>query len=878
MKIGEGFLYTMGSNFHGRLGLGDQTLTHSSVPCLVESLLNERIMNVSCGTSHTIAITDIGDAFSWGLGEFGALGNNDTFTRYVPSKIDYFAKNKIPIVGAACGSRHSIFMTRIFYKITTKGEGFLYGCGAGDSGQLGNGKRELFIQPIKISTSQIEPVISIAAGCYTSFVINNKGAVFSTGANNLGQLGLGHKKSIANFTQITALSFIPIKKVSAGNHSAALSNDGDLYFWGTGVFGEILTPQKVGNLTEKVKDVEIGASFGIALGMNGKVWTWGANTSGELGVGDYEPRVEPYHLARLQTKTVVAISCGGAFAIALGVTHGTGTSSILAVDTIETQMLDTKKMSNNATMASPNGMTAQFAPSAVLEDSKSELENFDQGRKMLSEQRSDLEYELSETPAPMTGNKISPLGQITPSISDLNGEISSSISQRDPNSHLLNVLTKQRDYLEETLEKERKEKKKLEDTNAALRNDIQRLKNQIEQIENIKQKESSDANLMLTNLATAKQRLDEMEAKILELENNNELLTKLVKEKDTQLGESNRGKEELQKKYESAKKKLRAHIESQGKLAKENDNLMIKMKKGELEHGTELEQLKETNGKQAEKIIELENQLNESKIDYQKISDKNKEYENDAINFRENIDELQSRILIFEKEKEDLTEELTKQKNLATQYENDLKFLEKEFDVIKNEIEQQNDSIKSELSNEKCKNEDLAYINQQQIAKITELENEKNLLGTKITQLEEEIKDLTNKLTQFKKLNEELEERNYKLMDTLHQDVAKRSKQYKGKTLAALAQSEAHKVLNQMKEPVTFGNEKDGQRTKAGSPPQNLLVEATDDIAEFETMRKSSKQSPTKEFNQAASADDSFTSIFLMKIIKKRKLLQKVKK
>ena len=51
----------MGNNFHGRLGLGDKMLTHSAVPCLVEALLQERIVNVACGFSHTVAVTGIFD-------------------------------------------------------------------------------------------------------------------------------------------------------------------------------------------------------------------------------------------------------------------------------------------------------------------------------------------------------------------------------------------------------------------------------------------------------------------------------------------------------------------------------------------------------------------------------------------------------------------------------------------------------------------------------------------------------------------------------------------------------------------------------------------------------------------------------------------------
>lgn len=49
----------MGNNQHGRLGLGDKAITHSSVPCLVESLLKEQTIDVSCGFAHTATITRI---------------------------------------------------------------------------------------------------------------------------------------------------------------------------------------------------------------------------------------------------------------------------------------------------------------------------------------------------------------------------------------------------------------------------------------------------------------------------------------------------------------------------------------------------------------------------------------------------------------------------------------------------------------------------------------------------------------------------------------------------------------------------------------------------------------------------------------------------
>lgn len=110
-KIGEGFVYTMGNNLNGRLGLGDQSLTHSSVPCLVESLLNERISKIACGVNNTIAITETGIVYTWGLGDFGVLGTGNSSTQYSPTMLEYFRNNNIQIESASCGNKHAGFVS-----------------------------------------------------------------------------------------------------------------------------------------------------------------------------------------------------------------------------------------------------------------------------------------------------------------------------------------------------------------------------------------------------------------------------------------------------------------------------------------------------------------------------------------------------------------------------------------------------------------------------------------------------------------------------------------------------------------------------------------------------------------------------------------------
>ncbi len=116
--IDDGFVYTMGNNMNGRLGIGDNSLTHSPVPCLVEGLVGQHILRVSCGWTHTAAVSgtfrvansravDQGLVFTWGLGEFGALGQGDTSARYVPAKVESISG----VALVACGSRHTAFVS-----------------------------------------------------------------------------------------------------------------------------------------------------------------------------------------------------------------------------------------------------------------------------------------------------------------------------------------------------------------------------------------------------------------------------------------------------------------------------------------------------------------------------------------------------------------------------------------------------------------------------------------------------------------------------------------------------------------------------------------------------------------------------------------------
>jgi len=81
---------------------------------------------------------------------------------------------------------------------------------------------------------------------------------------------------------INELSFIKMTKVRAGSFAASLSSDGQLYIWGSGVFGEFFTPHRVKSTTSiDVLDFQIGyKGFACVVTRKGELYTWGYNDAG----------------------------------------------------------------------------------------------------------------------------------------------------------------------------------------------------------------------------------------------------------------------------------------------------------------------------------------------------------------------------------------------------------------------------------------------------------------------------------------------------------------------------------------------------------------------------------------------------------------------
>mmetsp|Transcript_5771 Transcript_5771/g.4972 ORF Transcript_5771/g.4972 Transcript_5771/m.4972 type:complete len:135 (+) Transcript_5771:71-475(+) len=69
--VSDGYIYTMGENADGRLGISKRGLKFSNSPTLVSALGKCVVSKVSCGLNHTAALTKMGEVFTWGCGSDG---------------------------------------------------------------------------------------------------------------------------------------------------------------------------------------------------------------------------------------------------------------------------------------------------------------------------------------------------------------------------------------------------------------------------------------------------------------------------------------------------------------------------------------------------------------------------------------------------------------------------------------------------------------------------------------------------------------------------------------------------------------------------------------------------------------------------------------
>lgn len=290
VTVGEGHscrldgsgLFCWGTNLLGGLGIGaTDTLRHGNAERVAGSV---HFAQVDAGQNHTCALTASGEAYCWGYGQLGQLGDGTRENSGAPVRVAGGYRFRM----ISAGGEHSC-------GITTGDLAYCWGNNA--SAQLASDLSQQICGPahypcagMPLPISPALPFRTISAGgVFTCGIVKN-GDTYCWGSNVLGTLGAGtvsdseppiRVSTEVKFTSLTAGAF----------HACGLTAGGEAWCWGynrTGQFGYGAENSSVPVRAAPAltfRQITAGYLHSCGITPAGVAYCWGENKRGQLGGG-----------------------------------------------------------------------------------------------------------------------------------------------------------------------------------------------------------------------------------------------------------------------------------------------------------------------------------------------------------------------------------------------------------------------------------------------------------------------------------------------------------------------------------------------------------------------------------------------------------------
>lgn len=286
-------LWAMGDNSNGRLG--DGTTTNRDTPVLIAT----NVLAVAAGSGHSLFVTTDGKLWAMGWNGNGQLGDGTQIDRVIPVHI---ADTVFDI--APTGFRHSMFITY--------DSGRLLGMGFPTSYQFGDidyGMMKEHVTPVEIASH----VLAASTSSSHSLYVTSNNVLWSLGRNDYGQLGDGTTINRITPTQV-ASNVLAIAAGSGIDEHAGFSffitYDLKLWAFGNNSYGQLGVGTAINStvpiqVADSVIAVAAGYYHSIYITQDGKVWATGRNEAGQLGDGSKTDRNMPVQVVTGTTSVPV---------------------------------------------------------------------------------------------------------------------------------------------------------------------------------------------------------------------------------------------------------------------------------------------------------------------------------------------------------------------------------------------------------------------------------------------------------------------------------------------------------------------------------------------------------------------------------------------
>lgn len=249
---------------------------------------------LSFNQNASSAIDAAGNLWAWGDNASGQLCLGNTTRTLAPAQVPTFLTAPATVVGVSRGYDHVLVLDST---------GGVWGCGLNSLGQLGDGTSGAAnnrASPVAVQGLPTN-IVQVSAGSQSSYALTADGNVWAWGRNQYGNLGNGVTASSTTAHPVPALvpNLTGVVMVATGrDHVLALKRDGTVWAWGlngsnqvNGSIDDVLVPTLVMGVTANA--VYANANQGFYEDAQGRLFGWGQNGSGNLGIPDDEDQPTP---------------------------------------------------------------------------------------------------------------------------------------------------------------------------------------------------------------------------------------------------------------------------------------------------------------------------------------------------------------------------------------------------------------------------------------------------------------------------------------------------------------------------------------------------------------------------------------------------------
>ncbi len=268
-----------------------------------------------------------GDLWVWGTNVAGNLGDGTTISKTNAVQLNIKNVKQISIGG---------LLGRGVYTLAVTEDGKLWGWGTSYDHAIGDLSPSAEVPKlITLHSQPVNDVVAVTTIPNMNYILKTDGTVWSFGAPSsdlkrvegltsiiqiVGEYALKSDGTVWKYSNYEAIQLKGLSEIKQITTEYGLKTDGTVWKWTFKDNTKDIVLQQVPGLSQIIR-VEAGNGHIVALKQNGSVWTFGSNSSGQLGIGTIDdPKLSTQHSVAVEVqglRNVIDVSAGGSSSFAV---------------------------------------------------------------------------------------------------------------------------------------------------------------------------------------------------------------------------------------------------------------------------------------------------------------------------------------------------------------------------------------------------------------------------------------------------------------------------------------------------------------------------------------------------------------------------------